>query len=138
MSVSLGPKLGLMINALTGDGHDVAFRALLRALDQLPLLAVKNRTTTAPPGSPANGDAYIVATGGTGAWSGHDKSIAVWTTDNPAAPSGEWEFYDPAAGWVAFSVADAGFYSYSGAAWTAFGGGGSSTLAGDTDVTIIA
>jgi Protein of unknown function (DUF2793) len=124
MSISFGPKLGLIIDGLQGDAHYTAILALFRALDQLPFLSVINRTTTAPPGSPANGDAYIVATGGSGAWAGHDKSIAVWTTDNPAALSGEWEFYVPKAGWIAFSVLDAGFYSYSGTAWAAFAGGG--------------
>jgi hypothetical protein len=137
MAVSYGPKLGLLINALTGDVHDAALRALLRALDQEMFLAVINRTTTAPPGSPANGDAYIVATGGSGAWSGHDKHVAVWTTDNPATPSGLWEFYVPKAGWLAYSVADAGFYAYSGSAWAVLaGGGGGGTLAGDSDVNI--
>jgi hypothetical protein len=72
--------------------------ALLRGIDALFMCSVINRTTTAPPGSPANGDAYIVATGGTGAWATHDKSIAIWTTDNPVTPSGLWEFYAPTAG----------------------------------------
>ena len=39
---------------------------------------VLSRTTTAPPGSPADGDAYIVAAGATGAWAGHDDEIAYW------------------------------------------------------------
>jgi len=134
MSISFGPKLGLIIDGLQGDGHYAAILALFRALDQLPFLSVINRTTTAPPGSPANGAAYIVATGGTGAWSGHDKSVAVWTTDNPAAPSGEWEFYAPQQGWLAWSVADAAFYSYSGTAWVvlAGGGGGGGSTTGST------
>lgn len=135
MSVSYGPKLGLMINALTGDAHDAAFRALLRANDQLIFLSVINRTTSSPPGSPANGDAYLVASGASGAWAGKTGSLAVWTTDNPAAVSGEWEFYTPRAGWVLYSVGDGSFYGYSGSAWTGIGGG-SGTLAGDGDVVI--
>jgi hypothetical protein len=123
MAVSYGPKLGLIINALTGDTYDVALRAVLRSLDQLQFLRVKSRIVTAPPGSPANGDAYIVATGGSGAWTGHDKSVAVWTTDNPATPGGLWEFHVPNAGWLAYSDADAGFYSYSGSAWAVLSGG---------------
>ena len=135
MAVSYGPKLGLIINALTGDTYDVALRALLRSLDQLQFLHVKSRIVTAPPGSPANGDAYIVGPSATGAWAGHDKSIAVWTTDNPATPGGLWEFHVPNAGWLAYSDADTGFYSYSGTAWGALtGGGGSTTFIGLTDV----
>ena len=141
MAITLGPKLGLPINGALLDTWDVALRALLRALDQLSFLSVINRTTTAPPGSPANGDAYIVGVGGSGAWSAHDLEVAVWTTDNPAALSGEWEFYAPHAGWLAYSVADAAFYGYSGSAWVAFGGGGGgavTSVAGRTGAVVLA
>jgi hypothetical protein len=137
MSVTFGPRRGLMINSLTGDNFDVSFRALCRAIDALLMCSVKNRTTSAPPGSPTNGDAYIVQATGSGAWVGHDNAIAIWTTDNPAI-AGEWEFYAAAGGLLVYSVADTALYFWNGTAWTALagGGGGSSTLAGDTDVTI--
>jgi uncharacterized protein DUF2793 len=137
MSVTNGPRRGLMINALTGDNFDLNFRAFLRAIDALLMCSVINRTTSAPPGSPANGDAYIVKATGTGAWASHDNAIAIWTTDNPAS-AGEWEFYAAASGILMYSVADTALYFWNGTAWTALagGGGGSSTLAGDTDVTI--
>jgi hypothetical protein len=127
MSVTLGPKLGLMIDALTGDQHDIAFRKLLRAIDQLSFLNVKSTVIAAPPGSPANGDAYIVAAGGSGAWASHDLSVAVWTTDNPVTPSGLWEFYVPNKGWLAYSQAASAFFVWNGTAWVKFGviiGGG--------------
>ncbi len=47
--------------------------------------SVLDNTLTAPPGSPTIGDAYLVATGGTGAWSGHDDQVAVYTVRG-------WEF----------------------------------------------
>lgn len=137
MAVSNGPNLGKMISAATGDPFDVDFRKLLRAIDVLLQGAVISRTLTAPPGSPANGDRYVVGAGPTGAWATYGGAIAVWTTDNPAAPSGEWEFYVPKTGWLVYSLADAAFYAYSGSAWAVLaGGGGSSTLAGDTDVAL--
>jgi Protein of unknown function (DUF2793) len=123
MSVTNGPRRGQMINALTGDGFDANFRQLLRAIDALLMCNVLNKTLTAPPGSPANGDAHIVATGGTGAWAGHDNAIAVWTTDNPSAPSGEWEFYPAANGILVYNVADTTIYFWNGSAWTAVAGG---------------
>jgi len=43
MAISYGPKLGLLINAATGDQH-ITFRKLLRALYALVLLMVKSRT----------------------------------------------------------------------------------------------
>jgi hypothetical protein len=137
MSVTNGPRRGLMINALTGDNFDANFRAFLRAIDALVMCSIINRTTSAPPGSPANGDAYIVQATGTGLWTGHDNAIAIWTTDNPTAGSGEWEFYAAAGGLLVYSVADTSLYFWNGSAWTAVaGGGGGGTLAGDSDVTI--
>ena len=124
MSVTNGPNLGLMINALTGDSFPIDFRKLLRAIDVLLQGAVIDQTHTAPPGSPANGDRYIVAASPTGAWTGHAKSIAVWTTDNPGTPGGLWEFYAPKSGWDVWSLADAALYVYTGSAWAAAGGGG--------------
>lgn len=66
--------------------HNTALRQLegqlIRALD---------RDLTAPPGSPANGDTYIVATGGSGAWAGKDKYIAHWF-------GGAWSTYAPKEG----------------------------------------
>lgn len=137
MSVSNGPKLGLMINALTGDAYDVDFRKFLRAIDVLLQGAVLSKTLTAPPGSPVNGDRYIIAASPTGAWAGQAKAITVWTTDNPASPSGVWEFYTPQTGWMVANIADSTVYVYLSGAWTALaGGGGSTTLAALTDVLL--
>jgi Protein of unknown function (DUF2793) len=135
MSVSNGPNLGVMINALTGDSFDAAFRAFLRAIDVLLQGAVISKTLTAPPGSPANGDRYIVGASPTGAWAGQAKSIAVWTTDNPATPSGLWEFYPPKSGWLVYNIADSTFYNYSGSAWVSLGSS-SAALATLTDVLL--
>jgi hypothetical protein len=49
--------------------------------------SVKSATTTAPPGSPADGDRYIVPAGATGAWSGHVGALAEWD-----AQLGAWVF----------------------------------------------
>lgn len=138
MSVSYGPNLGKMINAATGDSFDADFRTFLRAIDVLLQGATISKTLTAPPGSPANGDRYIVAASPTGAWAGQAKAIAVWTTDNPGTPGGLWEFYAPKAGWLVYNVADTTFYAYSGSAWGALtgggGGGGVTAFTGLSDV----
>lgn len=47
---------------------------------------VINATTATPPGSPTEGDAYIVATSPTGAWVGKAKCIAVYY-------NGGWKFW---------------------------------------------
>lgn len=130
MPPSNGPNLGLLINALTGDTFDVALRQFLRGHDALIMCAVLDRTLSAPPGSPANGDRHIVGPSPTGAWAGQVNAIAVWTTDNPITPGGLWEFYGPKAGFLAYSVADSALYEYSGTAWVAVGGGGGGSVFG--------
>lgn len=131
MSVTTGPKKGYMISAADGDAFGVQFRALLRGLDTFLLAYVIDHTLATPPGSPANGAAYIVAASPTGAWSGHAGAITVWSTDNPAAPSGEWEFYAPEAGWVVFTKNGNQQLYWSGSAWTS--AGGATTLTGLSD-----
>jgi hypothetical protein len=117
MSVTNGPNHGLMINALTGDNFDVAFRKLLRALDTRLLAFVKDHTLATPPGSTANGDRYIVAASATGAWAGHSAQIATWTTDDPGTPGGYWEFHTPANGWCVFSIVAGVKLLYNGTSW---------------------
>src|SRR6202035_2468176 len=97
---------------------------------------VISKTLAAPPGSPANGDRYIVAARPTGAWTGWAGQIGVWTTDDPGFVSGHWQNYTPKAGWLVYNVADSTFYVYNGSAWVALLTGGSATLAADTDVVI--
>ena len=82
------------------------------AIDALVQPTVKSVTTTTPPTSPANGDAYVVPVGATGAWSGYTGKIAVWVARNSA-----WTFYSPKAGWKIINQADSGMYVYSGMAW---------------------
>lgn len=60
-SVALTPK---SLTALIGAGND--FRPVL------------NATLTAPPGSPATRDAYLVPFGASGAWSTHVGKVATW------------------------------------------------------------
>jgi hypothetical protein len=136
MPVTNGPNLHKMINALTGDNFASDFRTFLQMIDALVQAAVISKTLATPPGSPTNGDRYIVAASPTGVWTGWAGRIAVWTTDDPGFLSGHWQSYTPNAGWLVYNVADTTFYVYSGSAWAALAAGGSSTLAGDTDVLL--
>ena len=49
----------------------------LRILDGLVQLSVLDRDLTAPPGSPADGDRYIVGSGATGDRAGWDLNVAL-------------------------------------------------------------
>jgi len=75
---------------------------------------VLDKDLTAPPGSPAPGDRYIVAVGGTGAWAGQDNAITEW--DGAA-----WQFI-PAVSGLAARVEDEGkLYTFNGSAWVNLG-----------------
>ena len=61
-------------------------------------LSVIDRDLNAPPGSPVDGDRYIVATGPTLVWAAKDNQVAAWQ-DNA------WIFYQPQEGWFSW-IAD--------------------------------
>lgn len=67
-----------------------------------------------PPGTPAEGDRYLVDTAPTGAWVGHAEEIAEW--DGSA-----WEFFAPNDGWSIF-IEDIDLLEvYNAGSWVAFG-----------------
>lgn len=88
----------------------VTHNEAIRALDALVQLTVADRDLTTPPGSPAEGDRYIVAAVATDAWSGHDGEIAAWQ-------DAAWMFYAPAAGWIAWVADESALLVFDGAAW---------------------
>src|SRR5208282_4726210 len=121
MSVSYGVKIPqLFVSALQGDAYYTAGEALLRGLQTLIEPNAISVGLNAPPGSPSNGDSYILGGSPTGAWAGQANNLAYWSTDNPLAPSGEWEFYVPQNGWIVGSGGTA--YIFNSGAWTALGG----------------
>jgi len=85
----------------------------LRILDTLVQLAVLDRDLTTPPGSPSEGQRWIVKTGATGAWSGHVNAIAAWQDS-------AWQFSTPQSGWCAFVVDEGTLLLWNGTAWGDF------------------
>lgn len=88
----------------------VTHNEALRLLDTLVQLAVLDRDLTAPPGSPTNGQRWIVKTGATGAWSSHADAIAAWQ-------DGAWQFSTPRVGWLAYVVDESLLLAWNGSAW---------------------
>jgi hypothetical protein len=73
------PRLALpLIDGAQAQKH-VTHNEALVLLDALAQLAVESRTQTAPPGAPPDGACYIPAAGATGAWSGWDGQVAVFS-----------------------------------------------------------
>lgn len=82
-----------------------------------PLLDVLSFAVTAPPGSPADGDAYLIPSGATGAWAGRTNQVAVWQ-------SGAWRYHAARVGALAYNAATNTTLQFNGTTWAGFGGGG--------------
>lgn len=88
----------------------VTHNQALEILDALVQLSVLSRTVSAPPGSPDEGDRYIVGAAPSGAWSGHAGKIAV------SRPGG-WAMIPPLAGWIAWIADEETLTVFDGSAW---------------------
>lgn len=113
MAASQEPNLGLNYGwALGESGWNTGTDANWNKVGVLMFLSVLSATTTAPPGSPASGDRYIVPASATGDWAGEDGNVAVWD-----AAGGSWVFYTPAEGWKARAEDTGQPWLYTSSAW---------------------
>ena len=106
--------LGLPLLVAEQAQKHVTHNEALRALDAIVQLSVKDRDLAAPPGSPAEGDRYIVAASPTGVWAAHAADIAVWQ-------DGAWDFHDPREGWRCWVDDENVFLIFNGSAWVDWG-----------------
>lgn len=88
----------------------VTMNGALGLLDLVVQLRAINRTRTSPPGSPVEGDNYIVAASPTGSWAGHENDIACYV-------NGSWVFLTPQTGWHCWVIEEGATTVYSGSAW---------------------
>jgi hypothetical protein len=89
---------------------DVTLNEALRLIDTLVQLAVVDRDLMAPPGSPSEGQRWIVKATATGAWTGHATHLAAWQ-------DGEWVFAIPRVGWLAYVIDEGTLLTWDGSAW---------------------
>ena len=82
----------------------------LAVIDEAMNLNAINATTTTPPGSPSEGDKYIVAATATGAWTGKELQIACFI-------GATWIFFNPVEGWTCYDQGANEMLFYSGSAW---------------------
>src|ERR1700742_2901355 len=92
--MSASPRLSLSYIVAGQAQKEVTHNDALNDLDSLAQISVINMTTATPPGSPATGDSYIIASGATGAWSGNAGKIASWYSG--------WRIKTPLEGWRAW------------------------------------
>jgi len=88
--------------------------------------AVLDKDLGTPPTFPSVGDRYIVASGATGDWSGHENDIAEWNGSS-------WEFTSPLEGMMTYVKDEDKLYQYT-TSWGEFPlSSSSSTFIGLTD-----
>ena len=103
-------KLPLM-EAAQSQKH-VTHNEALELLDAIVQLTVLDIRAT-PPGSAADGDRYIIASGATGAWDDKDLNIAL-------RRDGAWSFIVPEIGWLAWVQDESRLLAWNGTAWADF------------------
>ena len=87
---------------------------------------------TIPPGTPSDGDKYIVPSGSSGVWSGNTNKIAVYSL-----PSLLWTFYTPFIGWMFYNQAYPGPFVYTATGWLPLITRGSVTLNASATTTTV-
>ena len=113
----LSPILSLPLMQASQAQKHVTHNEALMQLDLLVQLSVADRTRTAPPAAPVEGQRHIVAAAPIAAWAGQAGKVALWL-------DGAWQFFAPLAGWRAWIVSEDLEVAYDGTAWVAMGGGG--------------
>src|SRR5271157_6602313 len=124
MSIVNGPKIATMVSAANGDTYGDGDRHELRTQQVLIQPNVISLALSTPPGSPVNGNTYVVGAAPTGLCAGQANSVAYWAVDPQDGPSitptiatGAWEFYTPLEGWEVYDVNTKYNYKFNGTAW---------------------
>lgn len=112
------PRLGITDLTSGQAVPETSVNQMLRTAEQgAGAFIIKDKDLATPPGSPADGDAYIVASTPTGAWVGHTGQIAFYL-------SAAWVFITAIEGTLAYAQDENARYLYNGAAWGLDGTGG--------------
>ncbi|MDK9698357.1 MAG: DUF2793 domain-containing protein, partial [Siculibacillus sp.] len=109
--MSTTSRLGLpLIEAAQAQKH-VTHNEALRSLDFLVQAVALDRSLSAPPASPVEGDLHLVAAAPSGAWTGHADDLALRVADG-------WSFLAPRVGWCVWLVDEHRPVVWTGSAWT--------------------
>lgn len=103
-------NLGLPLMAAAQSQKHITHNDAILSLDVVVQLSVKSTTLTAPPGSPADGDRYLIGSGATGAWASKDLNITYYT-------SGAWVFLTPRNGWMCWDEPNSVMLVWTGSSW---------------------
>lgn len=104
------PKLGLTLLEASQAQKHVTVNEGFAVLDGWVQPVVINATTTSPPGSPSEGDCYIVAATASGSWAGLETTLAMYS-------GGAWLHLVPQDGFSVYDLATSRQKRFDGAAW---------------------
>jgi len=104
------PNIPLPLMEASQSQKHVTHNESLQVLDVVVQLSVKDRDLATPPGSPVEGDRYIVASSPTGAWTGAAGCVAVYQ-------SGLWAILLPKEGWLCWVDDEDIFLRHNGTTW---------------------
>lgn len=126
------PIKGLPELSVSQASKEATHNEGLRGAEQgADFYVVKDKDLTAPPGSPAAGDAYIVAASATGAWASQDGKIAWYL-------SSSWNFITPREGTRAYLQDENAEYAHDGAAWVAYSAASAGALLAANNLSDVA
>ena len=106
-----------LLDAAQAQKHITVNEALLR-VDALGAGRVESADLTVPPVGATDGEAYIVATGATGAWLGQDGNVALFL-------NGGWEFAAPFSGLTIWIESEGTIATFGAGSWIRGYAGGS-------------
>lgn len=109
--MSTTPRLALPYILTQQAQKEVTHAAGLNRLDALVQPVVQQIGLNAPPGSPADGQCWIVGAIPTGAWAGQANRLS-------QRIGGAWVFRAPFVGLVVFDAATLAQWGWNGSAWT--------------------
>lgn len=101
------PKLSLPTVTEGATNNESQVNDGLKLVDGLLAGRIEDRDLATPPGSPSDGDAYIVAASPTGDWAGQAGNIAIYDTTNG------WQFVTPTGGMSLFIHDEKAQFAYS-------------------------
>ena len=106
------PRFALPLLAPAQAQKEMFHNEALTLIDALVQPCVESGPDAAPPDAPDEGQCWIVAGGASGAWSGQDGAIALWT-------AGGWRFAAPRAQMRVLRLSDGAVLRFDGGAWAA-------------------
>lgn len=99
------PILGMDELAASQAQPELTVNEALRILEALSPLVVADKDLATPPGSPADGDRYIIAAAPTGDWAGHQEKVALYAGT-------AWLIITPRVGWLAYVTDEDLYYKF--------------------------